>query len=158
MQTIGGHQLDFIAFAGADHFPAIPLRQRQRFLTKNVNTSLGGTDGKVAMQGIRQANVNGINRSRFKKSVQFLVNANRWNAVTAGEFPLFHGVVRKKGHEPGIPTGMSKGRQHGCLRNVPQTDHGIADKAGRFGIGLIGGGRLMAQASGSSPLMVREAR
>jgi hypothetical protein len=47
--------------------------------------------------------------------------------VFTAEFFMLDRIIRHQGGELGILTGVSKRRQDGNLRDVPEADHGVSD-------------------------------
>src|SRR5204862_3900614 len=85
----------------------------------------GGALGVFAVENVGRSDVNGIDLLPFKRGFQIIVVISLY-AIALAQFAVLFTISSDDRCQLGI-FSMFKRRQHGRLRDVPQSDNGIAN-------------------------------
>jgi hypothetical protein len=77
------------------------------------------------MHRVGQREIDGIDLG--ETVIELVVGERPLEPITPRDLSTLGPIVTDHGDEPGIPTGMGEGRQHGHLRDVSESDDRIAD-------------------------------
>ena len=126
VQPIGRHQEDARLSRGLDHRRTFRLGRGQRFLDQDMLARARRPDRIVGMHGVRQRDVDCIDRAVGQQSVIGLIGHHPGHAMKVCKLAALGKVARDNGRDHRIP-GLRDARHEGFLRNPSRPDHRISD-------------------------------
>jgi hypothetical protein len=94
-----------------------------------MHTCSGSANRVLGVHRIRQRDVDG--NHRLQTFVEFVVVEGAIEPVALRELPTLGAVPAHDGGQPGVSARMCERRKHGDLRDMAQTDDGVADRTFR---------------------------
>ncbi len=116
-----------VRLGGADHLLALLLGDRHRLLAEHVDPRPRCCDRVVAVQVIRQGDVNGVHARCRQRLGILAVRSQVPDAVLPAEAGELHLVVGDEGRELAVLSRVREGGKDGRLGEPAQADDRVAD-------------------------------
>jgi hypothetical protein len=127
VQPVSDHQLDASRLAGAVHLFALGDAGGERLFTEHVHPRRRSAQGELPVRRVRRCNVDGIDAPAAQHVFEARVVALHLELVLLAELGALLGISRDDRDELGVFFCVPERWQNSYLRNVPRTDHGVAD-------------------------------